>query len=77
MIIGKTTIDKMIDVVITDKTIEGKITGLTIEKIMEEIIIGNKDTGLDVKVVITLEVTTEITQGKDLSRVEIWIKIGV
>ena len=63
--------------VIRDKTTEGKITGLTIDKIMEEIIIGNRDTGLEMKVGITLEITTEITQGKDLSQVEIWIEIGV
>ena len=69
MIIGETTIDKMIDVVVTDKTIEGTITGQTIDKIMEEIIIGNRDTGLEVKVGIILEITTEITQGKNLSDV--------
>ena len=67
----------MIDVVITDKTIGGTITGLTIDKIMEEIIIGNRCTGLKVKVGIILEIITEITQGKDLSEVEIWIEIGV
>ena len=77
MITGKTTNGKMIDLVITDKTIEGKITGITIDKIMEEIIIGKEDTGLEVKVGIILEITTEITQGKDLSEVEIWIEIGV
>ena len=59
------TIDKMIDVVITDKTMEGTITGLTIDKIMEEIIIGNRDTGLEVKVGIILEITTQINQGKN------------
>ena len=77
MIIGETTIDKMIDMVITYKTIEGTITGLTIDKIMEEIMIGNRDTGLEVKVGIILEITTEITRGNDLSEVEIWIEIGV
>ena len=63
--------------VITDKTIERTITGLTIDKILEEIVIGNRDTGLEVKVGIILEITTEITQGKDLSKVEIQIEIGV
>ena len=77
MIIGKTTIEKMIEMVITDKTIEGKTRGLTIDKIMEEIIIGNRDTGLEVKVGITLEITTEITQGKALSKIEIWTEKGV
>ena len=77
MIIGKTTIDKMIDMVITDKNIEWIITGLTIDKIMEEIIIGNRDTGLEVKVGIILEITTDISQGKELSEVRIWIEIAV
>ena len=77
MIIGETAIDKMIDVVITDKTIKGRITRLTIDNNMEETIIGNRDTGLEVKVGIILEITTEITQGKDLSEVEIQIETEV
>ena len=59
MIKGETTIDKMIDMVFTDKTIEGTITGVTIGKIMEEIIIGKGDTGLEVRVGIILEITRD------------------
>ena len=77
MITGEITIDKMIDMTITDMTIEGTITELTIEKIVEEKIIGNRDTELEVEVGMILESTTEIIQGKDLSKVEIWEEIGI
>ena len=66
--------EKMIDVTVIDKTIEGTITDPTTDKIMEEAIKGNKDMEPEVKVGTILEIPkilTEIIQGKDLSKVEI------
>ena len=70
MIIGETTTGKMIGVTITNKNIERTIIELTIDKIMEEITIGNRGIVIEMRVGTTLEITTGITQRKDLSEVE-------
>ena len=64
MIIGGTITAKMIGVAIADKNIEGTTTELTIDKIMEEMIIGIRGIVIEVRVGTVLKITTGIIQGK-------------
>ena len=71
---GKDT-DKVIGMTITDKIMEETTIEIIIGKIMDKTIIENK--GIEVQVGTVIEITTEIIQRKDLSRVEIQVGIGV
>ena len=69
----------MIGETVTDKIIEETAIEVAIGKIMNEIIIENKgiEIGVQVEVGIVTGVITEIVQGKDLSKVEILVEIGI
>ena len=71
VMIGKIATDKMIDVTIIGKNIEETITEPIIGQTMKGEIIGNRDIELEVKEDTTLEIITEIIQGKGLNKVEI------
>ena len=71
MMICKITTDKMIDITLIGKIIEEIVTEPSMDQIMEETIIGNRDIELETKVGIILEIISEIIQGKGLNKVEI------
>ena len=67
----------LVGVMITNKFTEKTTIEVNIDKIMDEIIIENKGTGIEVEVGIIIEITTGTIQGKDLSEVEIQVEIRV
>ena len=71
---GKDT-DKVIGVTIPEKNTEGTAIKIIIDKVMDEAIIENK--GIELQVGTVTEITTETSQGKDLTKVEIQVGIGV
>ena len=75
--IDGTDTGRMVDVMITDKITEEATIEITTDKIMDRIIIENKGIEIEVQVEMIIEITTETIQGKDLSKVEIQVEIGV
>ena len=75
--IGKIITDMMIGDTITDKTTEGTTREVTIDKIMDMIIIETMGIGIEVQVGTTAEVVIEIIQGKDLNEIEMLAEIEV
>ena len=82
MMIGETTIDVMIEEIVTDRMIvetiidnlkDGTITETIIDQIMEETM--NRDIEIEVKVGRILEIIIETIQEKDLREVEIGVEI--
>ena len=72
--IGRKDTDRMIGMTIKGKIMVETVMGIIIGKIMVEVTIGNK--GLEVQVGTVIAITIETIQERDMTEVEIQIRIG-